>query len=63
MSDRKSKLIKKYLGEVKSKKQHYAQEGLIIRDQDAVELNSSDSDDSEEENIRGRGRVADSDEE
>ena len=34
MSDRKSKLIKKYLGENKNKKKYYQKEGLMIKDQD-----------------------------
>ena len=34
MADRKSKLIKKYMGEVKTKKKTYNREGLVIRDQD-----------------------------
>ena len=58
MAERKSKLIKKYMGEVKAKRKSYAREGLVIHDREEMEIDSSFSEESEV--IREGGRIPDS---
>ena len=57
---RKEKLLKKYMGEVKSKKQHLGGNSLLLRD-DAIEFNESLSSDESSEGEGRKGRIHSSD--